>query len=247
MFIIYKDIEFVDGYKIYGNYIISEHGIIENYNTGEVLKENIKNAGYKYVRLPIDENNNKRNFYVHRVMLNTYDPIDNPNDYVVDHIDLDRGNNNIYNLRWLTQKENIHHSIKQGTFTQHKDQGVLTDDDVHYICRGLEKGLNPMDLYPKFKDKVELTTIQKIKTGTIHKGIYANYDIHHRKNKYKYNWKSMVVSVCDLLEKNLTTREIADTLNFDTSETLERQKFWKFVKRIREKESYVNISENYNF
>lgn len=181
------------------------------------------------------------------MVINVYKPIYNSNNFIVDHKDLNRGNNKVWNLRWLTQKQNIQHSINQDTFTQHKDQGILNDKDVHGICAKLEKGSNPIDIYPEYKEKVKLTTIQKIKTGSIHRDIYEKYNINHRENSYKYNWKSMVEPVCDLLEKNFTTREIADTLKFDTSVSLERQKFWKFVKRIREKNTYVNISKKYNF
>ena len=45
----------------------------------------------------------------------------------------------------------------------------------------------------------------------------------------------------------LTPLEDPDELDFDTSETLERQKFWKFVKRLRNKETYNDITKNYNY
>lgn len=43
---------------------------------------------------------------VHRLVMETFCPIDNPESYVVDHINGKRTDNRLENLRWTTQKAN---------------------------------------------------------------------------------------------------------------------------------------------
>ena len=45
-------------------------------------------------------------YQVHRAVLETFNPIENAERYVVDHIDGIKTNNNLENLRWMTTEEN---------------------------------------------------------------------------------------------------------------------------------------------
>jgi hypothetical protein len=49
---------------------------------------------------------------VHRLVCMAFKPISNYNDLLVNHIDANRGNNNIYNLEWATPSENSIHTYK---------------------------------------------------------------------------------------------------------------------------------------
>ncbi len=48
-----------------------------------------------------------KKYALHRVVLLSFDPIDNAEDYTVDHIDGNRSNNKLENLRWATNSDNI--------------------------------------------------------------------------------------------------------------------------------------------
>ena len=93
-----KDYE--DMYKIY------ENGDVERYykngNT-KILKAEISICGYKRVNLC--KNGKPKHFKIHRLLAIYF--IDNPNDYpVVDHIDMNKLNNNLENLRWCSYSIN---------------------------------------------------------------------------------------------------------------------------------------------
>lgn len=53
-------------------------------------------------------------FLVHRLVMMAIEPIENFQNYVVDHIDFQKDNNEASNLRWLNQQENVLHSLNNG-------------------------------------------------------------------------------------------------------------------------------------
>ena len=91
------------------NYTISIDGIIMG-QTAEKAQTHGKN-GYKYVT--VYANNTSKKLYVHRLMAELYIP--NPeNKRTVNHIDGDKHNNNLSNLEWNTDGENIKHAYDNG-------------------------------------------------------------------------------------------------------------------------------------
>jgi hypothetical protein len=98
----------IDGYE---NYEISDHGNVRNTKTGRTLKNKIRKDNYSEVGLPILINGkNKQNFLkIHRLIGLAF--IDNPeNKKCIDHVDCDRQNNHVSNLRWATHTENQQNS-----------------------------------------------------------------------------------------------------------------------------------------
>lgn len=91
----------IDGYK---NYYIEENGNVYNSNTNKYLKGSISEQGYKYYRLSCQ--NQKVRYYAHRLVAEYFIP--NPDNLlVVNHIDGNKLNNDISNLEWVTQSENV--------------------------------------------------------------------------------------------------------------------------------------------
>eukprot|EP01084_Bolivina_argentea_P058576 106963_1 len=63
---------------------------------------------------------------VGRIILSTFNPIENHCKMQVNHKDGNIYNNKLNNLEWVTQKENIQHAIKLGIFKRHQVEIKLT-------------------------------------------------------------------------------------------------------------------------
>ena len=89
--------------KDYENYEVSENGDVRNIKTGRIMKLYLS-QGYYRVSL-IKSKNVKKSEAVHRLVAIAFIPnIDNKP--IIDHINRDKTNNNVSNLRWSTYKEN---------------------------------------------------------------------------------------------------------------------------------------------
>lgn len=65
--------------------------------------------GYLYITLT-DENGQRKNFYIHRLVAEAFLP--NPDNLPqVNHLDYDRKNNKATNLEWCSISENVRHSL----------------------------------------------------------------------------------------------------------------------------------------
>lgn len=107
------------------NYTVSTDGIIMGQNAKKAQTHG-KN-GYKYVT--VYANNVSKKLYVHRLMAELYIP--NPeNKRTVNHIDGDKHNNNLSNLEWHTDSENIQHAYDNGL--NHGSNITDSDREIMY-------------------------------------------------------------------------------------------------------------------
>ncbi len=119
----------------YENYTINVHGIVTNVNTGLVLKQRISSHGYYYVTLY--KNGKGKKFLVHNLLARTF--LENPeNKEFVDHIDRNKLNNNLINLRYVTMSENNTNRKVQKN-NKLKIKGVCLNGN-YYECRAKING-----------------------------------------------------------------------------------------------------------
>jgi len=97
--------DFVPLPQPYEKYSINEQGEVINNHTKRKLSMWINQSGYKYYTLRNQEIKKKRNLSIHRLLGRVF--INNPNDYpCIDHIDRNRKNNDLSNLRWVSYQMN---------------------------------------------------------------------------------------------------------------------------------------------
>lgn len=93
-------------------------------NIRELKQEIICSKKAKYRRVTLCKNGKTKRFFVHRLVCSAFhkNPENKPQ---VNHIDNDGENNKSINLEWVTSKENMRHSEKQGRQNNVKKLGTI--------------------------------------------------------------------------------------------------------------------------
>ena len=93
------------------NYEVSNYGNIRNTKSGQILNPGESGNGYKQVALKMKASNKFEKRYVHRLVAFYW--LENPeNKREVNHINLDKTDNRVENLEWITSSENQKHKYQ---------------------------------------------------------------------------------------------------------------------------------------
>ena len=96
---LFKSIENEDGY------LVSECGKIYSEFSGRILKQHTTYNGYKRIKI------RKVKYYVHQLVVSAFigeRPIGFDSKFHIDHIDSDRTNNHVSNLRVISRRDNVY-------------------------------------------------------------------------------------------------------------------------------------------
>jgi len=110
----------------YLNYQVSNVGRVRNGNTGRILKPGTR--GKCYLCVSLCENGKVSKHDIHRLVAQEF--LENPEEKrCVDHIDGNRANNCVSNLRYASHQENQMNKRKTTTDTTSKYKGVYWNRD----------------------------------------------------------------------------------------------------------------------
>lgn len=148
----YKDIP---GYE--GLYAVTSCGKVWSYRRKRFLKSSNGPNGYQVVGLHHD--GKQKTCYVHRLVLEAFNPIENMGEYDANHLNEQKADNRIENLCWMTHKENLNYGTRNqrisnaiGKAVRCVETGIiypsqksaadafgLARQSINYCCRGKSK------------------------------------------------------------------------------------------------------------
>ena len=109
--------------KINNSYMVSTDGMVKRVETDRILKQKLDKDNYLSINMSMGGRGNTKQVFVHRLVAEAFIP-NLENKPLVKHIDGNPINNCVENLKWVTPKENVEHSIKIGL--KNNDHGSLS-------------------------------------------------------------------------------------------------------------------------
>ena len=221
-------------------YFITEDSVVWDSLNKKVLNTYIHTNGYVLVSLMMDTGESKLQ-RVHRLSCEAYHTDSDFYGLDVNHKNGVKTDNHIDNLEWCTRSYNIKHAIDMG-FNPSKGethpQAILTEAEVHTICKMLEDGARSIDIAVIFK--VHKDTIAQIKMGNnwVHVTCDYNFII---KRKDRLSKDSIIQIYIASNEIGANMKFIADKFNTTSSTVLRIKK-----KQIHSKfiEGFLNDYRN---
>lgn len=188
------------------NYIIYEDGrILSKYNNKFLSVHKAKQTGYKQVNLY--SNGKRKTMSLHRLLALTFIPNIN-NLPLVDHIDRNRLNNDLSNLRWYGYSDNV------------KNHDKKTLKEKYLNKYGTEHSSQNEDVKQKFK-QTNLEKYGDINPGKFHGDLYKKAMIEKygvdNPGKLGKNKKPIIAIKGSFIKEYSSITECANDLGFHSS------------------------------
>ena len=152
----------------YENYEVSNFGNVKNIKTKRILKHGFGSCGYKKVDLSID--GSPITLRIHKLVAQTF--LENPeNKKCIDHIDNNKSNNNVLNLRYATHSENGQNSSLSSKNTSGTKGVSYENKNNKWRARIMIDGINVHLGY--FENKEDAIAARILKANQAF-GIYVN-------------------------------------------------------------------------
>jgi len=106
-----------------GRYSVSEIGQVFSHFHGRLMKQQVNAGGYFTVTLSLGSHETSRPYEVHALIMAAF--VGPPNGLTVDHIDRNKANNILGNLRYATYSVNGQNSVKPKFGNKTKYRGIV--------------------------------------------------------------------------------------------------------------------------
>ena len=145
-----------------------------------------RDSGKGYKKVCLNKNGISKNYAIHRLVLETFSPCDNMKNLTVDHINFNRSDNRLENLRWASQSENVIYSYKNGRHLGSREgckngRATLSEEEVVNIRNMYNEGLNVSEiiyeLYKIVKDDKEYNKIKQKIDKVVKNKTYKNVKV----------------------------------------------------------------------
>tara|TARA_B110000902_G_scaffold171903_1_gene195650 strand:+ start:128 stop:679 length:552 start_codon:yes stop_codon:yes gene_type:complete len=166
----WKDIQFDKIISLAEKFKISNYGRVIGFKEdAEFLKKKSFINGYETISLKQEVNKNSTNRYVHKIVAQHFLKKVNEQQVYVIHLDFDKNNNKVENLKWASKREKELHQFSNPTWDEimknkKKGNAKLTEYKVKVIKRQLKNNRTRITMIAK-RFGVSDMQIHRIKSG----------------------------------------------------------------------------------
>ena len=117
-------------------------------------------------------------FWAHRLVKMIFDPMPHPEKYTVDHINMNKEDNSIYNLDWVSQQEN---NKRKNNIIYNNDNyknynSIFNNDDLVIIFKLLKAGKSYSEILKSIGKDPNSKTLRDY-IGNIKRGVTYVHDM----------------------------------------------------------------------
>ena len=227
-------------------YLADDSGHIYSPYKKGFMTEHKDKDGYLKVNLSLKNKGRQHPFPVHRLILETFVPVEDMDKLQVDHIDGDKTNNNINNLRWTTCKENINNPNTLKNARANNQNGAknlmakFNAESILHLINDCNSGeYKQKEILEKYNINREtlrkilnrISYIQETENLVIAPNFIQDYsrDVSGEKNPKSKLTESQVLEIVDKIKQGLSYPVIAAEYNVSVStiSSIKRKKTWK--------------------
>lgn len=137
----------IAGYE--GLYAVNEKGQVWSYRSNKFLTP--YDDGYGYLKVGLFRNCIADRRRVHRLVMETFNPVEGMENLEVNHLDEDKKNNNLSNLSWVTKLENIRYGTGSQRSAQKRSKPVeqyTKDGQLVAVFPSMNEAYRQTGIYP---------------------------------------------------------------------------------------------------
>lgn len=229
-------------------YMIDEYG---NIYIGDKKMKHFRNHD-GYLRIELDTGNGRRKFFIHILVAHAFVVNENPTvNTIVEHLDNNKSNPYYLNLEWVTPEVNVQRAFEDGLIKlptcEDRYNSILTNDQVHDICRRLESGETSNMILESMGIEVNhnsLNLISKIRKGVNYASISSQYNIGEAiRDNYTKLTPEIIHQLCVLFQDGKSFTEICEVMDWD----YKSQRIKNILSRTYTKSHHKTIVNQYKW
>lgn len=229
-------------------YFISNYGRVFSGVYENIKATQISNVGYELVQLRRKDHSTGA-YSIHRLVKLCFEPIENPENFQVNHKDGCKKNNYDNNLEWSTREENMYHCYRNNLEINGEDHpwSTISEEQAHQICKYMEMGYGDAHISRLiFGNRSKTSVVSGIRYGTSWVNVSMNYTFpkHPIENDKRRFSIPELERMYEIIQEGLKPKDVAIKFGIDIEsyDEKDRERIYRIIRDLRDGKAYKYIS-----